>query len=260
MKHKYLALFLITFICFPSILFAWGQKGHRIIAQVAYQHLSKKATKQVDAILGEHGMVYWANWPDEIKSDTIYPTSYDWHFQDLPADLTDEQMLAILTDYPTHGGNLWRTLDSLKTLLHNDPKQHDALVFLIHLTGDSYCPMHTGHEDDLGGNRVKMKWFGSNTNLHRVWDEQLIQSRGYSYTEYAQYLEDTFSQEKSHILQTPHQQAMLENYHLTCAIYDYQEQFDGNTYHYIYRWHTDCERQLYRAGLHLAQLLNSLYK
>ena len=40
----------------PSMhhLYAWGQKGHRIVAQVAYDNLTNKARKQIDAVLGKH--------------------------------------------------------------------------------------------------------------------------------------------------------------------------------------------------------------
>ena len=160
MHRSFLSFLLLVFITFgfSSSVWAWGQKGHRIVAQVAYQHLSKRATKRVDGVLGKHGMVYWANWPDEIKSDTeLYQTSFSGHYQDLPGGLTDEAVLRTLTDYPTHGGNLWRLRDSVLQVLRTNDSDHDALVFLVHLTGDSYCPMHSGHEDDLGGNKVDLK-------------------------------------------------------------------------------------------------------
>lgn len=255
------SLVLFFTVCFSSSVWAWGQKGHRIVAQVAYQYMSKRAIKQVDKVLGKHGMVYWSNWPDEIKSDTeLHQTSFSGHYQDLPGGLTDEDVLRTLTDYPTHGGNLWRLRDSVLQVLRTHPSDHDALVFLVHLTGDSYCPMHLGHEDDLGGNKVKMRWFGEKTNLHRVWDQNLIESQGYSYTEYAQYLCDKFVAERQPTEEATVEQMVLDTYHLTQLIYSYQNDFDGSTYHYIYRWHTDCERQLYRAGVRLAKILNDLYR
>ena len=36
---------------------------------------------------------------------------------------------------------------------------------------------------DRGGNDIKVKWFGKVTNLHRVWDSQIIDSHQMSYTE-----------------------------------------------------------------------------
>ena len=252
----------IFFICtlvlcaYAMPALSWGQKGHRIIAQIAYDHLSKKAKKQVDAVMGERGMIYWANWPDEIKSDTIYPTSYDWHFQDFDGGLSDEQIADALVHYPKEGGNLFRALDSLVRM----PKTPHTLRFIVHLSGDRYCPMHMAHMDDKGGNKVKMKWFRQETNLHNVWDEKLIDSRGYSYTEYAQMLEDTYGHERAQIERATDVELLVQSYHITEAIYAYQKMWDGNTYHYIYRWHEPMEHQLYIAGIRLAKLLNELYR
>jgi len=114
--------------------------------------------------------------------------------------------------------------------------------------------------DDKGGNAVKMKWFSNHTNLHSVWDTKLIDSQGYSYTEYALMIEDMYGKERKAIEAATDEELLLQTYHLTEAIYNYQENWDGNTYHYIYRWHQACEEQLYIAGIRLAKLLNSIYK
>lgn len=259
MKQQLFALLCTAMLLLPANLWAWGQKGHRIIAEVAYHYLSCGARSKIDKVLGKHGMVYFANWPDEIKSDTLYPTSHDWHFQDLDGGLSDSAVVAALTDYPKVGGNLFRATDSIRALLKVDPKNHDALVFLIHFAGDRYCPMHIGHKDDLGGNRVKMKWFGSNTNLHTVWDTKLIDSQGYSYTEYAAFLIDKYGSEYKNVSKLTEADLILQSYHLTSEIYDYQQTFDGNTYHYIYKFHQPMEWQLYKAGVRLAVWLEEIY-
>lgn len=243
--------------CVPA--FGWGQEGHRIIAKIAYDHLSKKAKKQIDAVLGTRGIIYWANWPDEIKSDTIYPQSIKtgWHYQDFDPGMSDSLVADALIHYPADGGNLFRAMDSLIAI--KDKDEH-VMRFIVHLSGDRYCPMHLAHKDDKGGNAVKMKWFSSHTNLHAVWDTKLIDSQGYSYTEYAQMIEDMYGAEREAIEQATDKDLLLHTYHLTEAIYTYQQTWDGNTYHYIYRWHRDCERQLYIAGIRLAQLLNRIYQ
>ena len=258
---------IIIILCFACAgmyslpAFGWGQKGHRVIAKIAYDNLSCKARKQVNKVLGKQGMIYWANWPDEIKSDTIYPNSYDWHFQDFDGGLSDSIVLDALVHYPAVGGNLFRALDSLTAIL-KDSRENEVhnLRFVVHLSGDRYCPMHTAHMDDRGGNDVKMKWFRSDTRLHTVWDEKLIESQGYSYIEYANKLEKEYAPRKKEILQMSEEELLLHNYHMTEAIYAYQAVWDGNTYHYIYRWHIPMEEQLYIAGIRLAQLLNKIYK
>lgn len=248
---------------------SWGQEGHRIIAKIAYDNLSKKAKKQVDAVLGKQGMIYWANWPDEIKSDTIYPQSIKdgWHYQDFDGGLSDSIVADALIHYPAEGGNLFRALDSLVNELVESQKSKEqscihTLRFVIHISGDRYCPMHMAHQDDKGGNAVRMAWFSknNNTNLHSVWDSKLIDSQGYSFSEYAEKLEIEHEAEKQAILQMSDKELLLQNYHMTEEIYAYQQTWDGNTYHYIYRWHFPMERQLYIAGIRLAKLLNEIYK
>ena len=264
-KHSIFTIICLVGLSVYSLpAWSWGQEGHRIIAKIAYDHLKGSTRKHVDKILGKQGMIHYANWPDEIKSDTIYPTSYDWHFQDFNGGMTDSAVITALTDYPQEGGNLFRVMDSLVNVLRNDVRctkeaNEHTLRFVIHLMGDRYCPMHTAHMDDRGGNDVRMKWFGRDTRLHTVWDTNLIESQGYSYTEYAQFLEHKYGHQRKQIEQMSVEELLLQNYHFTEAIYEYQATWDGNTYHYIYRWHEPMERQLYIAGIRLAKLLNSIY-
>lgn len=259
MRFKTLILILIFSLIPWQNLLAWGQEGHRIIGQIAYNHLNKKAKKNVDAILGERGIVYWANWADEIKSDTIYPKSSQWHYQDLNGGMSDAEVVATLTHYPAKGGEMWRATDDIMRKLHQNPEDFDALRFFIHLAGDFFCPMYIAHLDDAGGNKVKMKWFGESTNLHRIWDSDLINSRGYSFSEYADYLESHFENERNEIMGRTKEEHLIHSYHLCNDIYDYMQKGDEDTYHYVYRFAEDMERQLYAAGLYLAQLLNEIY-
>ena len=271
MKYLYrLALVALLCISYSLPAFSWGQEGHRIIAKIAYDNLRGKARKQVDAVLGKQGMIYWANWPDEIKSDTIYAQSIrdGWHYQDFDGGLSDSIVVAALTDYPKEGGNLFRALDSLVNRIQYTDRSTDRvqinhlLRFIIHLSGDRYCPMHMAHMDDKGGNGVRMGWFSKkeNTSLHSVWDTKLIDSQGYSFTEYAEKLEYEYADRKKVIEGMTDAELLLHTYHLTEAIYAYQQTWDGNTYHYIYRWRQPMEEQLYIAGIRLAKLLNSIYK
>ena len=263
-RSVFVAIVLLCAQLYAVPAFAWGQKGHRIIAKIAYDHLSRRARRNVDAVLGEQGMIYLANWADEIKSDTIYSNSYDWHFQDFPSGLTKQDIFSSRDRYPAEGGNMFRALDSLKQeiLNHKSEINPHTLRFLIHLSGDLYCPMHMAHMDDRGGNDVHMKWFGCDTRLHTVWDERLVESQGYSYTEYAAKLEREYEAFRKPLLgyQWSEKELIWNTYQLTEQIYAYQPVWDGNTYHYIYRWRQPMEYQLYVAGIRLAKLLNELYR
>lgn len=258
---KKVSLFLLLFLSvLPTRpLWAWGKTGHRIIAQVAYDNLCPKARRHVDRVLGRHGIVYDANWADDIKSDTVYADSYDWHYQDFDAGLSDSALVAALTDYPKVGGNLFRAVDSLSGLLRGNPDNADALRFLVHLVGDRFCPMHTAHLDDLGGNRVRVEWFGQPYNLHRVWDEGIIEVAKYGYSEYAAYLNDRLGSRKKEIRDMSEADLLRHNYALTNEIYEYQASWDGNGWHYVYHFVSHMEWQLYAGGIRLAMLLNEIY-
>ena len=265
MKRTLIIFLCALCACMQSLpVFGWGQEGHRIIAKIAYDNLSGKARKAVDKTLGKQGMIYWANWPDEIKSDTIYAESIrdGWHYQDFAGGMSDSLVLDALVHYPAEGGNMFRALDSLAQVLKDKKGDVHTLRFFVHISSDKYCPMHMAHMDDKGGNAVRMAWFSksNNTNLHAVWDTKLIESQGYSYTEYAEKLQNEYAWQKKDILAMSEEELLLRSYHFTEAIYDYQQTWDGNTYHYIYRWHIPMEEQLYIAGIRLAKALNEIYK
>lgn len=244
--------------------------GHRVIAEVAYHYMHKNVIRQVDRQLGKHGMVYWSTWPDEIRSDVhLLPTTSDWHYQDMNSGLNANQIAALRADYPKQGGQLWvaydritealQSSDTVVTVLGETLSRRQALVYLIHLTGDCYCPMHIARMNDKGGNSVNMHWHKEKTNLHKVWDEYLIDAQGYSYSEMAQMLINRYGQDKTMLAHMTDMQIAQDVYAVTGRIYDYQAQGDKDTYHYIWNWREDCNRLLFLSGIHLAQLLNQLY-
>ena len=249
---------------------AWGPMGHRIVAQVAYHYLTDSTIAQLDNELGTHGLVYWSTWPDEIRSDKeLYSTSYDWHFQDLNSGLSDERVCHLMRVYPCHGGRMWQAVDELGkavsalsdtcVVLKETMPRHDALVFWTHLLADRLCPMHIARENDKGGNLVEIQWFGQTTNLHAVWDEKLIESQGYSYSEYAQMLVDTYGSTAEEIRQLSIEQCVLMTYHTTSDIYSYQKDWNGNGYTFKWDWTEKCNRLLFMAGIQLAKEIEALY-
>lgn len=257
-RIKYFLLFVLLALPTQHLL-AWGKTGHRVVAQVAYDNLNCLARHRVDKLLDKEGMIFYSNWADEIKSDTIYANSHDWHYQDFNPGMSTEEVCATLTNYPTEGGNLFRALDSLVGVLKNDRNNADALKFVVHLMGDRFCPMHTAHLDDLGGNRVRLEWFKTPSNLHSVWDDGMINYLGYSYSEYAKCLEKRFADQKKYVRKLTWEEITLNNYNTCNDIYAYQETWKGNCYQYVYHFTPVMEYQLYVAGIRLAMVLNKIY-
>jgi hypothetical protein len=64
-----------------------------------------------------------------------------------------------------------------------------ALRFLIHLVPDLHQPLHVGGRWDRGGNDLQVRFFGEGTNLHQVWDFQVIERHSIDEHEWRRILE-----------------------------------------------------------------------
>lgn len=173
--------------------YSWGLTGHRVIAQIAENHLDNKARRHLKKIFGTEKLAYWANWPDFIKSDTtgVYKGTERWHYVDVQPGSNLQEFTENLK--AKEGPNLYTQIQALSAQIKDektsDKDREIALRFLIHLVGDMSQPLHVGHEEDLGGNKIRIKFFNEGTNLHSLWDTKLIDSQKYSYTEFAELLD-----------------------------------------------------------------------
>lgn len=252
-------IFTLILLCVTVSGFAYDNVGHRIISDIAYQNLSKKARKQTDNVLGVKGIVYESSWADEIRSDNNYKYSYQWHYQNLKDNMTSDDLKRLIDNPNSEGEHLLYAINLMIERLGKDKNDAEALKFLVHFIGDMHQPMHLGRADDLGGNKVSMQWFGRNTNVHAVWDGQITDSKNMSSSEYATYLQNKFDSRKPEFLKYSELQSLSATYEIRNAIYAYDNS-KGNNYQYIYRFSSDLDLLLYRAGLYLAVVLNGIYK
>ena len=253
---------LFLSICFLGItlsLSAYDAVGHRIIADIAYHNLTAKTRSQVDKVLGVRGIVYEATWPDDIRSDSKYAYSYQWHYQDLDDNMTSAGLKKLMNNPKAEGEHLFFALDTLTTRLKKDKNDAEALKFLVHFVGDLHQPLHLGRKDDKGGNKVDMNWFGRKTNLHSVWDGALIESEKMSYSEFSRYLMDKFEPRKAEFKKYSLLQSVEAVYAVRNAIYSYDTS-DTSNYHYVYSFAGKRDEMLYRGGIQLANILNAIYK
>ena len=79
----------VMFVLFTAIntSFAWGTNGHRIIGEVADSYLTKKARKNIAAILGNESIAMNSNWADFIKSDSTLRYLDPWHYINIKAGM-----------------------------------------------------------------------------------------------------------------------------------------------------------------------------
>lgn len=255
MKQR--ALLLIFLINLSLSTFAFGPVGHQIVADIAYNNLKRSTKKKVDNLLGKRGIIYTSSWADEIKSNEKYEYSYDWHFQNLRADMTRDELQHLYNNPGLEGDFLFFALDSLSNVLKKDKNNDEALKFIVHFLGDIHQPLHLGRLEDRGGNDIPVRWFGRDIRLHQLWDTQILESQRFSYSEYSQYLQDKFGKRKNEFKKQSLFDSVWETYLLQLQIYDYNYE-DLNPYDYQYHFGDDIDEQLFRAGIQLANLLNRI--
>ncbi len=101
---------------------------------------------------------------------------------------------------PSDKGDLYiainKCIDVLKDTSSDKESKAFHLKLLVHFVGDLHQPLHLGQEIDRGANRIYVKWFGGNTNLHSVWDSKMIDSYKMSYSEMAYTLQKIYKNNK----------------------------------------------------------------
>lgn len=241
----------------PS-LFAWGQKGHDVVAEIARRHLTPVTRATLDSLLQNRSIVYWSNWMDNASHTPKFDYSKTWHYKNVDADKTYDSM-------PEHSkGNVVTALVRQTGILV-DPSQtvterDVALKMVIHLVGDIHQPMHLGHETDLGGNKWKVKFFDTDTQLHGVWDSRLLEAgHKWSYSEWADQIDILPLEKESAWIAGSFDDWGRETYTIASMIYDATPQGSKISYDYIADWTPIVEMQLLKGGLRLAHLLNTIY-
>lgn len=264
MKISMGKIFVFVAVLVSGYSYAWGLTGHRVIAEIAQNHLSCRAKHQIKKLLGKEKLAYWANWPDFIKSDSteVWKKASAWHYVNAEPQKNIGEFSSVIKTQTNE--NLYNQIELLAGKLKNKNLAKDerktALVFLIHLLGDLSQPLHAGREGDLGGNKIEVTYFGEKTNLHSVWDGKLIDSQKYSYMEYAQLLDTKNRQENKAIQQGSLMDWLYDSQKEANHIYYQTPAGSQLGFNYQYKFNAVLERQLLYGGLRLAKYLNEIFK
>jgi hypothetical protein len=195
MKRVWKVFFVLFLFSFPVKAMCWGQLGHRIVAEIADSYLNKKTKAEIKKILGNESIAMASNWGDFIKSDSTYKYLDPWHYVDFEKNLTYNQLKEVLKKDTGKVNDAYAAIVFLSKELRKKSlaldKKRMYLKLLIHFVGDVHQPLHVSPHGTNGGNDIKVQWFGQSSNLHRIWDSDLIEQQQLSYTEYAAYLNHT---------------------------------------------------------------------
>ena len=247
--------------------FGWGPTGHDVVAAIAEKNLTRKTKKALDKLLQGKSIVYYSSWMDSIQNSPYWEDGYNktktWHYANVDKGHTYETMTK------NENGDVVSGLEMLtRELTENydnltDSMRVDYVKMIVHMVGDMHCPMHAGRLSDLGGNKMKVRWFGESTNLHSVWDSKIVEAaRKWSYSEWVKHLDKTDKKFKKSVMRGTYEEWFKETVKGAASIYEYVENLDENpnlSYQFIYDFSLLLEDRLLIGGYRLAYVLNSIF-
>jgi hypothetical protein len=152
---------------------AWGKIGHRAASTVVENHLTPAAAAAIRDLLEPGETLADASlWADEHRRDV--PGSGAWHYVNVP--ITEAHYDA---RFCASTGCVVSKIEEMRSTLRDASStradKQQALRFLVHFVEDLHQPLHVGDRGDRGGNDLQLQFFGKGTNLHRLWDEAIIE-------------------------------------------------------------------------------------
>ena len=224
--------------------FAWGQKGHDVVAYIAECNVNKRVKAKVMEALGGHTFTYYSSWADNIRNFPEYRHTSTWHYANVDV-LTAVTLI----------------VEQLKSGKITPEEENIYLRMLIHFVGDMHCPMHAGRLSDLGGNQVLVKWFGRDVKLHAVWDDLIVESvRKWSYSECQREIDNVSKKEREAMAAGTPLDWMNETVEICKKVYEDAPAGSELSWDYQNENFPLLEMQLRKAGYRLARLLNEIYK
>jgi hypothetical protein len=260
--RRFLFVFLLAI---PIPAYAWGPEGHEVIAHIAADNLSPAAHLRISQFLGGDApalMVLDSNWADEIRADR--PQTTNWHFVNIEIGSKGYDPRRDCAQGDCVVAQIGRDVAMLRDPKAPHAAKIEALRFLIHFVGDLHQPLHAADRRDKGGNNLAVFLNGRRSNLHRVWDEDLVKALGPDPGAIAGSIESGLSpQDKVKIAAgTP---ADWANESFGVASKEIYARIPSRGPVRLPRDYTSREKQavrlqLARAGVRLAMLLNQIYR
>jgi len=167
-----LLAYLLVFLL-PGPALAWGDTGHRVICEIAFQELRSIARDRVKAMIDRDPefdtFAESCAWPDHPRRRATE------HYVNLPrdADGLEEDPCPLATECVVSA--IEKDLAVLSSPGASEQQRLEALKYLGHWVGDVHQPLHVSFEDDRGGNEVGVSGGLCSWNLHAVWDSCIIE-------------------------------------------------------------------------------------
>lgn len=258
-KKAVLTLGIASSVLVSLPALGWGQTGHRVTGAIAQHYLSPHAAAAVDTLLPNETLAEASTYADEMRSNPKpfwQKVSPPFHYVTVPEKKTYAEV-----DAPEQG-DAYTALERFTNTLKNDDASREekqlALRFIVHIIGDLHQPLHAGNGTDRGGNDVKVRFFWEDSNLHRVWDSQMLDQRQLSFTEWTRWLNAKITPEQLAQWDTTDPLDWIaESTEIRDTVYP--EDANDMSYDYLYDHLPTAKVRLQQAGVRMAAYLNEVF-
>lgn len=248
------SLFVICLLLKSTYSFSWGGTGHKIVAEIAKSYLEKSVQDSVQKYLGEMSFEEAAVWMDEIKKDKTLDYLKPYHYVNVEKDKT-----YVKVDDKNILEQLQITISQLKNRKSSTKDEINLqLKMLFHLVGDLHQPLHVGYGADKGGNSIDVQFLEKKSNLHRVWDSDIIDYKKITTADCLKLAEKLSAKKLKKISEIDVAKWMKESRSYLKKVYAVK---DGKIDEaYIDKNADLVKKQLLFAGIRLASVLNASFK
>jgi len=181
--HKIVALLFLSLL--SALSFSFGSLGHELVCDIAWREMNDNSRTEVAKILKHTQYESFAEscvWADSVRESNDYKHLKPFHYVNIEKSATQvvsgavcENKGCVVDAIAAYAKVLAGDTLTAREQGHYASNRHEALMLLAHFTGDVHQPLHVSYASDRGGNKIKVRYRGHNTNLHNVWDSGLIQ-------------------------------------------------------------------------------------
>ncbi len=263
-------LLLLSAVLLPASSWAWGTIGHRTVAEVATQLVQPATKKRINELLNGQSMASVSTWSDAVREKPEWSYTAWYHFEKIEDNQGYlDNLKGLPQDQQDLGGVVMAILQAERQFLSKNSSSTDkanALKFIIHFVADIHQPLHTGRPEDKGGNKIPRVWNGFKTNLHAIWDSEIIKyghedifslsSKANVEGIYSPYLFSKFKNLKLTTQQlTDVNMWVDESLAMRPEAYEYMDLDEDK---YTDRFLEAIDERIYVAGVRLAGMLNQM--
>lgn len=162
------------------VVCAWGVLGHKTIAWVAQSYLLPATETAIQDALDSKQRDFMANvstWADSYRYTEAGAFSRPFHYIDANDDPPTKCSVDYERDCGADGCSVSAIVNYTSIFRDDDSSQKlkkDAVRFLIHFIGDLHQPLHDEALEE-GGNGINVTYDGDETDLHSIWDKEIVE-------------------------------------------------------------------------------------